>query len=228
MSAVIDDEQPRKQEEGNPFLFPPEYTDPVEQKNTQVTVLVMVILVLSLGLVALASALIYNTYFNAPKPYVVEIDDVGRASYGGPVFEVTDLTKYTPAQVAGFIENWRTITADNVLQKTNIKNMYCMLNTKTSARSSLNDYFKNPKNNPFELNRSVSQSIQIRTVLKVSDATWTAEWVETVRKHTGSVVGEPTTYKANMTVVPGELASDCYYANPLGIFVKDISWAVIK
>ncbi|MCA9890867.1 MAG: type IV secretion system protein [Gammaproteobacteria bacterium] len=218
-------------ESNNPFLetLGKENTDPYDQQAGAITRLATALLVLSILAICVTGWALYKIEFDSPKPYIVEIDDIGRAQYAGAMNDTPKtLNKYIPAQLAGFVENWRTVTPDVSVLKKNIEAVYCMVNARGGGEKILSDYFRDPVNNPFEVSKKFLHEVKIRTVLAVTEKTYTSEWQETIRDHAGSVVGTPRIYKVNFNVETGPLQEDCEYANPLGIYISNLSWAVIK
>src|SRR5690606_16837268 len=100
---------------------------------------------------------------------------------------------------------------------------YAYLSQSDPATIALNDYFS--KNSPFERATTETATIEINSVLPITKDTWQIEWTETVRTRRG-ILKEALRWKATATtyVVP-PTAEDQLMKNPLGIFIRDYTWA---
>jgi len=216
----------------NPFLNPGRHTDPDVALSDRIGFLYgSLFFSLFLSIILLA-AVIYLYTFQTTKPYIVEVDELGRASYMGEIKDLSsgELDKFVPQYLSRLTEWWRSITPDNVKKKNEINNLLCMVDNGSGFRKEISDYLSNEEENPFKLGNKIIKGIDVKTVLKSGEKTWISEWVETTRKHDGKMVGDPSRYRANIIIGYGESDSDpnCRNVNPFGIYVKNVSWARIK
>lgn len=109
-----------------------------------------------------------------------------------------------------------------------ITHLYCMVNDSDQSRERLNEYFRQKKNNPFELNTKVTINTSISSILKQTSNTWIVEWTETVRELNGRVRDKPTTYKVNLLLAKGKPTDDCYEGNPLGLYIRQLDWTGVQ
>lgn len=205
------------------------WSDKLQQAEARGKTQSALIALLSLALVIVSLAAIYFAAFRQPLPYVLRVDEVNGVSFGGYLeggFEGGE--ELTPSQLMAFVEHWRTVTPDNTQQKRYVTRLYCMASVNAPARDALNDYFRTPANDPFVRNRNTSVSTEMRQVSRLAGATWQIEWYETLREHDGMVSGERQTFRATMIVERGPVDRACIEANPLGLYVQDLSWVQVR
>jgi len=184
---------------------------------------------LSFMVVVLTCLVVYLAFFRQPKPYVLEVDNTGGIAFKGFI-EQENVTgdKYIPSQLMSFIENWRTVTPDNTMQKRNIKRLYCMAPKASPAYGKLNDFIRASGNDPFKKNENGSVSTKTRQISKLAGNTYQVEWYETERLHDGSVVSSDSLHKATMIIEQRSINTDCIEGNPLGIYVMDLNWTTVQ
>ena len=205
------------------------WTDKLQQAEARNGAQLLVILVQTAALVALAALVVWLVAFRAPAAYVLRVGANDDVTYGGPlVTEPLEGDEIVPPQLMHFVENWRSVTPDNLMQKRNVRRLYCMVRSTTPAHERLNEYFRDGENDPFERNRRLSVLTETRSISKLGGNTWQAEWYETLRTHDGAQVGERRTMKATMIVERGTPETGCLEANPLGLYVSDINWGSVR
>lgn len=158
------------------------------------------------------------------KPFVVAVDDLGRAQAIGVMDDAaTADERVIRAQLGKLIESWRLVSPDGTRQRRAIETVYSMLPTNTPARRQLNEWYS--INNPLERAQDQLVSVALSSVLKVTDTTYQVEWYETVRKHDGKKMSDDR-YKAALQIhLQPPTSEKQVYLNPLGILLNDISWA---
>lgn len=185
-----------------------------------------VIVMLSLAVIALAGSTFYFAVIQKPQPYVLRVDEDNRVTYGGALDATNiDINPYAPNEIVRYIDNWRMVTGDNTMQKRAATRLYCMMVPGTAASERMNEYYQEPANNPFMLNRKHTRTVAMRTILQESSNTWSVEFTETTRNHTGEIVGEDNKYKVRMVIKKGDPRNECRDSNPLGTYVTDINWS---
>jgi len=218
--------------EADPFLKPPPYVNASIEASDNLKYLHGSLFLLSVALVGLIAVVIYQYAFQTAKPYIVEVDELGRSFYAGEVGNLSPgkLDKFTPQYLLNLTDWWRSVTPDNVKKKSEIKKVVCMVDKSGGFYQDLSDYLSDEEKNPFILGENIIRSVDVKSILKSGERSWSAEWVETTRKHSGDVEGEPFRYKANILLGYGGPSDDleCKKVNPFGIYIKDISWARIK
>lgn len=205
------------------------YRDDLSQYRKQLTSSMLLNVALGMALVGCAAVIVYLAAFRLPPTYVLEVDGDNNVRFAGEITAQQVLgDEYLPSQIMSFIENWRIVTPDNTMQKRNITRLYCMVPKQASAFAKMNDYFRNPANDPFERNKDLSVSTRIRQISKLSGSTWQAEWYETTREHDGRIVEDKTPMKATLIIDRNSVGSECMEGNPLGMYVMDVNWTNVR
>lgn len=155
-------------------------------------------------------------------PYLVEIDNLGnaRAAIRADKAALTP-ERVVQAELASFIRNWRTVTADIDLQKKMIERLSFF--AAGSSKGVIRQYYE--QNNPYELaKKGLLIAIEIKGLpLSVSSNSYRVEWTEITRSHTG-VELERHTYEATMSVQINPPTSDAVIIqNPGGVYVTSLA-----
>lgn len=164
-------------------------------------------------------------------PYVVEVDKLGQAVAVSPAQLASSADpRVVRASLAAFFSNARLVTPDIALQRKAIFSVYAMLNSESPATAKMTDWLNGTEaNNPF--NRAARETVEteIITVLPQSADTWQIEWNEKIFDRNGVAIGKPYHMRALATIVinapTGATSEDKIRQNPLGVYVKDFSWA---
>lgn len=201
-------------------------SDPVSKQHKLLIASYTVIFFMSLAIVALVMSNIYFAVFRQPLNHVLEVDKENRVTYGGALdSKLVNIDPYMPNEIIRYIENWRTVTGDNTMQKIAANRLYCMMIPETAASTRMDNYYRDPSNNPFEVNKQATRTVSIRNILQQTEKTWQVEFSETSRNHNGEVMGKPTVFKAQMVISRGTPRDACRRNNPLGTYVTDINWS---
>lgn len=205
------------------------YSSRTNQLNARIHKLIAFCGLLTLSVMALTGAVIYLAVFNRAEPYVLEVDAGNNVSYGGMLSSSMELDdRHTAPELQEFVENWRSVTPDNFMQKRNVTRLYCMIPKGSVTERKMNEYFTSGRNDPFVRNIDRSVSTRTRQVSKLDGKTWQVEWYETVRKHDGSVVSSDNLMKATMIVEKSNPDPGCIEGNPIGVYVMDINWTNVQ
>lgn len=161
-------------------------------------------------------------------PYVVEVDQLGRAVAFGPAepLKATD-QRVIVRDLTALIRNLRSITPDPGLQVQMIEDAYAFL--APTAAEFLNTYFADPANNPQLLSQSLRRDVEVTSVLPIPNSdSWKVQWTETEHAYVGNLP-HPSVWEAYLTVsqVPPKDA-ETIQANPLGLYVTGINWTRIQ
>lgn len=158
------------------------------------------------------------------KPFVVSIDTMGNPiAMAQPTGGSAVSQRIIEAQVSNLIWNARTQLADQSAQKVLLDRVYAMLGT--DASSYLNEYFK--LHSPFS-GDGMTTNIEINSILPISKDSYQINWSES-KFNSGQPSGS-SSWKANVTVgIDATLAEkpSVMLSNPLGIYVKSISWTQV-
>ena len=116
------------------------------------------------------------------------------------------------------------------LQKGMIIQAYGMVNNSDPAARFLSEYYNkdDKKNSPFIRAGQVTVHPQIKSVMARTENIWEIEWIEETRDRKGNIIGKES-MKALLTVYYISPESEqALMANPMGIFIKDITWSEIQ
>ena len=170
-------------------------------------------------------------YYTSSKakvvPYVVQVDDLGRAIATTEAKE-TNMTddKVIKAFVYQYIDNARSIVSDPETLKSNLMRVYGE-SIKSVQSNFLEPYYL--KNNPLEYaQKKGTRHIEPIVFLKEGENTYSVEWREITRNYDNEVLSEEH-YKGLLTVIQiPNTNSDKYKEdplNPFGFYVTSLSWS---
>jgi type IV secretion system protein TrbF len=154
-------------------------------------------------------------------PFVVEVDKLGqavavqRADRAAPVDQ-----RVVKAQLAAWIVDVRSVSADPTAQKAALERVYSMVDS--SGATILNDYYRD--NSPFDAGLQRRVAVSIDAVLPISDSSYQVQWTEDTRDLAGRL-WKTTHWQSSIELVfdpPTEEAE--LLRNPLGIYVHALSW----
>lgn len=157
-------------------------------------------------------------------PYIVEVNGLGDAV---PV-AIADRAarpdaRIIRAQLARWATNCRSVYLDATAERQAIEQCYAMINRRGPAFQTATDYHR--ANEPFTRAQSESVTVQVETVLPISEDSWRIEWREEVRGRDGNVSSR-TNWQAvvGITVIPPTDERQVL-VNPMGVFVNSVSWS---
>jgi len=180
---------------------------------------------MALGCLALSfatsGALIWRSLQSTVTPYIVEVDETGAAKAVGPATE-----PYTPSDaqiahhLAGFISDVRSVSTDPVVVRSNWLRAYEFVTaqaaTTLSAEAEAND--------PFADVGRRSRTVDVVSVVRVSDKSFQARWIE--KTYEQGALREAKRFTGMFSVVtqpPRDAAR--LRTNPLGLYIASLSWA---
>jgi len=179
---------------------------------------------LALGVALLcAGGMAYLGAQNKLIPYVVAVDKLGTAVAVQPASKasITD-SRIIRAQLAAWIEAVRSIYQDAGAERVNLKAAYAMIRCNDGAYQALNEYFS--QQDPFKRAESEGVSVEISTVLPISEKTWQVQWRETVHSSKGEIMKE-TPMQANITVAISPPTDEAtLLVNPMGVYITQFNW----
>lgn len=188
--------------------------------------------IMSLMMFALTLFLLFllQEAYHTPKyvPYIVELDKLGVIVNAQPASMTTAADqRIIKATVAQFVQNMRLVTPDITLQRRAVNDVFAHLTTFDPARRVIEDWYKV---DPLTRSREVLVATEIQSILLQGNTTWQVEWVETTRDHTGDMISREN-YRALVTIYQAQAAEtdteDFIRANPMSLYIKDISWAKV-
>ena len=154
-------------------------------------------------------------------PFVVEVDKLGqavavqRADRAVPADQ-----RIVKAQLASWIVDVRTVSADPTAQKAALTRVYAMADA--SGATILNDYYR--VNSPFDAGRQRTVAVSIDAVLPISDTSYQVQWSEDTRDLQGRLF-KTTHWQASIEVSLDPPTDEAVLLrNPLGIYVHSFTW----
>lgn len=188
----------------------------VQAKNWRIAALI------ALGMSAiLAAGLVWRSTQSYVTPYVVELTTDGTVRAVGPAdvtYEPTDAQ--IAYHLAGFIQNTRSVSIDPIIVRQNWMQAYAYATDKAAAI--LNTYAQ--ENDPFADIGKRSVSINVTSVVRASDDSFTVRWRETAFRNGAETGRENWTATLSVITDPPRDA-ETLHRNPLGLYVHGINWS---
>ena len=176
----------------------------------------------SLGLAcALAAGMFWQSLQSRVVPYVVQVDRLGAAQAVAPVtahYQPTD--PQTAYFLAHFIADVRSLSIDPVVVRANWLEAYGFATDHGAVF--LNDYAR--AIDPFAHVGDRTISVQVTSVVRVSDSSFQVKWQEQAYEHNSLTKTEHWTAILSIVTKAPENA-DVLRKNPLGLYVNGINWS---
>ncbi|RDD94917.1 conjugal transfer protein TrbF [Acidovorax sp. BoFeN1] len=180
---------------------------------------------MAFGCLALAllmtGGLVWRSAQSIVTPYVIEVDNAGQVRAVGEA-----ATPYRPndAQIAyhlgRFIGLVRSLSIDPIVVRQNWLDAYDYTTDKGAAV--LNEYARN--NDPFARIGKESVTVQISSVTRASDTSFNVRWTE--QRFANGALDRTERWNAVIsTVLQAPRSEQRLRKNPLGIYVKGLSWS---
>ena len=165
-------------------------------------------------------------YRSNTVPYVVALDDVGRAVPVIPAKQVAVKdVRLQEAVVARWVTNLRTVIADAVAQRRLVDEVYAETGQNSPASATITEFYS--KNSPFDLLTKQTVDASVESIVQQSPKTYEVAWTEVTRDLNGSLIASHR-YRAFVSVVTQEVR-DARQAlvNPLGLYVTNLTWGEV-
>lgn len=163
---------------------------------------------------------------NKHIPYIVEVDKLGAAVAVAPAKQIHNQDeRVIKHALAEFVSNYRTVYGDPAVQKETIFKAYRYLLPASNAYSAVSDSYK--QNSPFVRMATERVSVEVMSVIAISETTWQIDWVENKFDAQGHSLGSEN-YKGAATlkfVAPKSEAE--IFNNPTGLWISEFSWQKI-
>ncbi len=159
---------------------------------------------------------------NQPKtePIFISVNDIGETKYLGGMKNTSMGSVVTPdmveAQVRNFITHMHTIPQDVEVLYQNYHNIYAMLSY--NATTKLNDQLK--KEDPSELVGFENRSVQIETVIELTENSYQIDFYVT-KTETNGLYPVRMHKRAIVTTMIASPAEKDILLNPAGIYIKN-------
>ena len=168
-----------------------------------------------------AAALVWQSARGTVVPWVVEVDQLGKAQLVAPAdadYRPTD--PQIAWHLARFMTEVRSIPADPIVVRQNWLRAYDWTTTRGAA--ALNDYAR--ANDPFANVGRVQVAVDVSSVIRASGDSFRVAWTE--RRYQDGSLAETTRWSAILTIiVQPPRTPDALRKNPLGLFVNAINWS---
>ena len=165
-------------------------------------------------------------------PHIIEVDKLGQAVAIGPAEGLNAANKQLVirARLASFISDARLVTPDSQVQADAVYRVYASITQSDPAMEKMNQWYNSSEQSrPFVRAQKETVALQIDSALPLSDETWQLDWTETTPDRQGFEAKSPEKWRALVTVYlispTNETTEEQLFKNPLGIYVKDISWS---
>ena len=165
-------------------------------------------------------------YRSNTVPYVVALDDVGRAVPVIPAKQVAVKdVRLQEAVVARWITDLRTVVTDAVAQRHLVDEVYAQTGQNSPASATITEFYST--NSPFDLLSKQTVDASVESIVQQSPKTYEVAWTEVTRDLSGSLVARHR-YRAFVSVVTQEV-TDAKQAlvNPLGLYVTNLTWGEV-
>ena len=188
----------------------------VQAKNWRIAALVSLMLSF-----VLAGGLVWRSTESIVTPYVVELTTDGAVRAVGPadgLYEPTDAQ--IAFHLAEFIRNTRGVSIDPIVVRQNWLRAYDYATDRAAA--TLNQYASD--HDPFADVGRRSVSVDVTSVVRASDDSFTIRWRETEFRN-GAETGRSSHTATLSVVIDPPRDVDTLSRNPLGLYVHGINWS---
>ncbi len=167
---------------------------------------------------------------NLPKqvPLVITVSDWGEAKYVGNISRLNYQGLKVPGvaveyQIRKFVSNFYEIPSDAAVLKKNLRDCYASVDAATAEK--LSNILK--EDNPLKNVGKVFRTIDIESVLKLTDSSYQADFIVNDKDKAQSRVNKRR-FRGILTIKLLEPAKDDMILNPLGIYITDFEFKEIK
>lgn len=175
-----------------------------------------------LGLaLCLGSALAWQSVQSRVTPYVVQVDKFGAVQAVAPAVQNYQPTDAETAWYLGrFISDVRGLSTDPVIVRRNWLEAYDY--TTDHGAQALNRYAQD--NDPFKTIGQRTVSVQINSVVRMSESSFQVKWTEQVFDH--DALAKTARWTSILSVVAKTPTNEeVLKKNPLGLYVNAINWS---
>lgn len=171
----------------------------------------------------LACGLIYMTTQQHVIPYIIKVDKMGKVQSVGPVNKMNHTPGIPEMRyfLSEFVMKIRTISFDPIVMKRDWLSAYDFVTSRgTNQLNSLA-----ARDNPFDKLGQMTVSVDMVSVIPISDTSFQAEWSEKVQNKFGNLMNT-FRYKGIFTIVMKEPKDESQVLkNPLGIFIDSFNFS---
>lgn len=214
----------------DPYAKKNEYQFITDNLNAKIYNLQIFCALLVVGLLLSIGCNYYAISKSHVIPYVVQVDDLGRAIATTEAKELPmNDDRIIKAFVYQYIDMARSVISDPETLTRNLGLVY-KESVKSVQTNFLDPYYKD--NNPFDYaQKTGTKHIEPIIFLKESENTYSVEWKEIQRNYDNQLLGE-THYKALISVIQIPHTNEDKYRenpmNPFGLYVTSVSWSTLE
>ncbi len=157
-------------------------------------------------------------------PYLVlerEVGDLIALGQARPMGKLSE--SQTRAELAQWIEQARSVTTDQAVQKLWVDRTWAFLSE--SGAKILEEYYHRDGNNPYQRQRTETASVSVTSIHPLSDGTWQIRWSETVRSINGSLITRESWQAVLAIHQQPPKTLEAALINPAGLLITHLSWA---
>jgi type IV secretion system protein TrbF len=171
--------------------------------------------------VGLAGGLVWQSAQSRITPYVIEVDKLGTVQTVGLAVQDYEPTDAQIAfHLARFITNVRSLSIDPIVVRQNWLAAYDFATDRAAA--TLNAYAR--ENDPFKSIGARSVSVEITSVVRGSDDSFTVHWSE--KTFVNGSLAKTERYTGILSIVMQRPRTvQVLRKNPLGIYVHGLNWS---
>ncbi len=170
----------------------------------------------------LAGGLVWQSLQSRVVPYVVQVDKFGAVQTIGPAAQNlhADGCGDRPGIWRGFVTDIRSLSLDPVVVRRNWLEAYDYATDHGAVF--LNQYAQS--NDPFKMVGERTVSVQVTSVVRVSDTSFQVKWTEQIFEH--DTLAKTERWTAILSVVTKQPASaEILKKNPLGLYINGLNWS---
>lgn len=163
-------------------------------------------------------------------PFMVTDGEHGSAVAVRPASRINSVPKRMVGKtLSRAIYCFRTVSIDKRVLQLNISELYSYLNETDPAYNKLTQHLSKKKNDPYKRAIKVVTSIDFTSVMQMASGEWIIKWQENTFTRKGKLIpSQSGRYQAiiNTIIVPASITNekDMDLLNPLGIYIRDITW----
>jgi type IV secretion system protein VirB5 len=187
----------------------------------------------ALGAVTLSiGGMVYLGRLPKAVPHIIEVDQLGAATYRGPVGQTS--ADYVPSDstvkyhLQRFIEDTRTISTDVAVDRKNWLEAYTLVTSK--GGNMLTAWVSAPEHEPFHRAAAGERvSLEVLSAVRVSQDTWQFDWRETSWDKNGNAAGSPVLWRGMFHILLQlPKTTESMAKNPIGLYIDEFHWDTIQ
>ncbi|MGH3710364.1 MAG: VirB8/TrbF family protein [Pseudonocardiaceae bacterium] len=182
-------------------------------------------LVCASGMAVAVGAIAWMGTQSRVVPYIVQVDQLKTVMPVGPA----DMARSPDAAIVraslrDWVENVRTVTPDAWAQRQHVLKTYYMLQQGQAGFTTVTEALSGP-NSPFKRSGKETVAVEVQSVLPTGGDSWRVEWLEITRARNGEVTKREQWSAVIAVHLQPPTDESQIMVNPLGIYIKNLSWS---